>query len=155
MCDAVCRNWEGNARSYLFFTSKPCITVRVEAGMPAWGDSNYVAAKKVFASFPRCFWRFPTKFQWFKKIVQVLEPRTGLFSRTWRFEAKVKDFKMCPWGRPRGLHLWRGLNRKSQAMMSSEIFQKRLFMGQRLKGQKLEVWFSTQPGFAKGKGLKS
>ena len=42
----------------------------------------------------------------------VLEPRTGQFSRTWGFEAKAKDFKMCPRGRPRGqvrsrgLHLW-------------------------------------------------
>ena len=51
----------------------------------------------------------------------VLEPRTGRFSRTWgleakakdlTFEAKAKDFKMCPLrrprgqGRPRGLHLW-------------------------------------------------
>ena len=28
--------------------------------------------------------------------------------RTWGFEAKAKDFKMCPrgQGRPRGLHLW-------------------------------------------------
>ena len=30
----------------------------------------------------------------------VLEARTGQFSRTWGFEAKAKDFKMCP----RGLH---------------------------------------------------
>ena len=48
----------------------------------------------------------------------VLEPRTGQFSRTWgleakakdlTFEAKAKDFKMCPrgQGRPRGLHLWK------------------------------------------------
>ena len=44
----------------------------------------------------------------------VLEPRTGQFSRTWGFEAKdlsfkakAKDFKMCPLGRPRGLHLFR------------------------------------------------
>ena len=47
----------------------------------------------------------------------VLEPRTGQFSRTWgleakakdlTFEAKAKDFKICPrgQGRPRGLHLW-------------------------------------------------
>ena len=36
----------------------------------------------------------------------VLEPRTGQFSRTWGFEAKAEDFKMCPRGRPRGLHLW-------------------------------------------------
>ena len=34
----------------------------------------------------------------------VLEPRTGRFSRTWGLEAK--DFKMCPRGRPPGLHLW-------------------------------------------------
>ena len=48
----------------------------------------------------------------------VLEPRTGQFSRTGgfeakakdlTFEAKAKDFKMCPrgQGRPRGLHLWK------------------------------------------------
>ena len=62
--------------------------------------------KKVFADFPRGFWRFPTKFQWFKNS-SVLEPRTGQFSRTLGFEAKAKDFKMCPrgQGRPRGLHL--------------------------------------------------
>ena len=49
----------------------------------------------------------------------VLESRTGQFLRTWSFEtkdltfeAKTKDFKMCPWGRPRGqgrpreLQLW-------------------------------------------------
>ena len=32
-----------------------------------------------------------------------------------------------------------GLNRKSHAMMSSEIFEKRLYIGQRMKDQKLEV----------------
>ena len=49
----------------------------------------------------------------------VLEPRTGQFSRTWgleakakdlTFEAKVKDFKMCPRGRPRGQGRPRGLH---------------------------------------------
>ena len=49
------------------------------------------------------------------KNTAVLERRTGQFSRTWgleakakdlTFEAKAKDFKMCPrgQGRPRGLH---------------------------------------------------
>ena len=33
--DAVRRNGEGNGRSRLFFASKPCITVRVGAAMPA------------------------------------------------------------------------------------------------------------------------
>ena len=57
----------------------------------------------------------------------VLEPRTGQFSRTWgleakakdlTFEAKAKDFKICPQGRlrgqgrPRGLHLWLAERRK-------------------------------------------
>ena len=62
--------------------------------------------KKVFADFPQGFWRFPTKFQRFKNSA-VLAPRTGQFSRTWGFEAKAKDFKMCPLGqgRPRVLHL--------------------------------------------------
>ena len=36
--------------------------------------------KKVFANFPRGFWLFPTKFQWFNSV--VLEPRSGQFSRT-------------------------------------------------------------------------
>ena len=64
--------------------------------------------------------RFPKKFssasQNFNSLKNsaVLEPRTGQFSRTWgleakdlTFEAKAKDFKMCPrgQGRPRGLHL--------------------------------------------------
>ena len=56
--------------------------------------------QKVFADFPQGFWRFPTKFQRFENSA-VLELRTGQFSRTWGFEAKAKDFKMCP----RGLHL--------------------------------------------------
>ena len=51
----------------------------------------------------------------------VLEPRTGQFSRTSGLEAKAKDFKICPrgrprgQGRPRGLHLW---------LISSEQIQK-------------------------------
>ena len=42
----------------------------------------------------------------------VLEPRTDQFRGLVGFEAKAKDFKMCPrgrprgQGRPRGLHLW-------------------------------------------------
>ena len=40
----------------------------------------------------------------------VLEPKTGYFSRTWDFEAKVKDIKMCLWGRPRGQGRPRGLH---------------------------------------------
>ena len=35
------------------------------------------------------------------KTSAVLEPKTRQFSRTWGFEAKAKDFKMCPRGRPR------------------------------------------------------
>ena len=40
----------------------------------------------------------------------VFEPRTGQFSRTWGLEAKAKDFKMCPRGRPRGQGRPRGLH---------------------------------------------
>ena len=40
----------------------------------------------------------------------VLEPRTGQFSRTWGFETKAKDFKICPRGRPRGQGRLRGLH---------------------------------------------
>ena len=53
--------------------------------------------KKEFADFPQGFWRFPTKFLRFKNSA-VLEPRTGQFSRACGFEAKAKDFKMCPRG---------------------------------------------------------
>ena len=68
--------------------------------------------------FPKNFSTAPQNFN-FPKNTAVLEPRTGQFSRTWgleaknlTFEAKAKDFKMCPrgrprgQGRPRGLHLW-------------------------------------------------
>ena len=64
--------------------------------------------------FPKNFSSTPQNFN-NSKNTAVLEPRTGQFSRTWgleakdlTFEAKAKDFKMCPrgQGRPRGLHLW-------------------------------------------------
>ena len=63
--------------------------------------------------FPKNFSSAPQNFN-IPKNSAVLEPRTGQFSRTWgleaeaknlTFEAKAKDFKMCPQGRPRGLHL--------------------------------------------------
>ena len=61
--------------------------------------------------FPKIFSSVPLNFN-NSKNTAVLEPRTGQFSRTWGLEAKAKDFKMCPrgrprgQGRPRGLHLW-------------------------------------------------
>ena len=70
--------------------------------------------------FPKNFSSAPQDFNNSKNSA-VLEPRTGQFSRTsgleakakdLTFEAKAKDFKMCPrgrprgQGRPRGLHLW-------------------------------------------------
>ena len=69
--------------------------------------------------FPNNFSSSPQNFNNSKNSA-VHEPRTGQFSRTWgleakakdlTFEAKAKDFKMCPrgrprsQGRPRGLHL--------------------------------------------------
>ena len=58
-------------------------------------------------SFSKKFLSAPQNFNKSKNTA-VLEPRTGQFSRTWgleakdlTFEAKAKDFKMCP----RGLHL--------------------------------------------------
>ena len=59
--------------------------------------STWGKQKKVFADFPQGLWRFPTKFQRFKNSA-VLKPRTGQFSRTWGFEAKANDYKMCPRG---------------------------------------------------------
>ena len=74
-------------------------------------DLHKKRISKNFSSAPRNFNN--------SKNSAVLEPRTGQFSRTWGLEAKakdltfeVKDFKMCPrgrprgQGRPRGLHLW-------------------------------------------------
>ena len=41
--------------------------------------------------------------------------------------------------RSQGFGLKAGLNRKSHAMMPSEVFEEGLFMGQRMKHQKLGV----------------
>ena len=60
--------------------------------------------------FPKNFLSAPQNFN-NSKTSAVLEPRTGHFLRTLgleakakdlTFEAKAKDFKMCPRGRPRG-----------------------------------------------------
>ena len=68
--------------------------------------------------FPKNFSTAPQNFN-FPKNSAVLEPRTGQFSRTWgleakakdlTFEAKAKDFKICPRGRPRGQGRPRGLH---------------------------------------------
>ena len=82
--------------------------------------SSDLQKKKVFTKilqaistkkrFPKNFSSAPQNFNNSKNSA-VLEPRTGQFSSTWgleakakdlTFEAKAKDFKMCP----RGLHLW-------------------------------------------------
>ena len=70
--------------------------------------------------FPKNFSTAPQNFN-FPKNSAVLEPRTGQFSRTsgleakakakdLTFEAKAKDFKICPRGRPRGQGRPRGLH---------------------------------------------
>ena len=96
-------------------------------------DTSASALQKKKKVFTRIFQaistkkRFPKNFssaqQNFNnsKNTAVLEPRTGQFLRTWgleakaknlTFEAKAKDFNMCPrgrprgQGRPRGLYLW-------------------------------------------------
>ena len=65
------------------------------------GDLQKKRSSKKFFNAPQNF-NIP-------KNSAVLEPRTGQFSRIWgleakdlTFEAKAKNFKMCP----RGLHLW-------------------------------------------------
>ena len=74
-----------------------------------------ISTKKRFA---KNFSTAPQNFN-IPKSSAVLEPRTGQFSRTWgleakakdlTFEAKAKDFKMCPRGRPRGQGRPRGLH---------------------------------------------
>ena len=68
--------------------------------------------------FPKHFSSPPQSFN-NSKNTAVLEPRTGQFSRTSGLEAKAKDltceakakdFKMCPRGRPRGQGRPRGLH---------------------------------------------
>ena len=44
-----------------------------------------------------------------------------------------------------------GLNRKSHALTSSEIFEKRDFMGQKMKDQKLESDLARNQDLLKGK----
>ena len=75
------------------------------------GDLHEKTLSKNFSTAPQNF-NFP-------KNSAVLEPRTGQFSRTWgleakakdlTFEAKAKDFKICPRGRPRGQGRPRGLH---------------------------------------------
>ena len=73
------------------------------------GDLQKRKTKKVFANFPRGFWRFQQNPNGSKNSA-VLEPRTGQFLRTSGFESKPKDLKMCPRGRPRGQGHLRGLH---------------------------------------------
>ena len=76
---------------------------------------------------PKFFFRRSTKFQQFKKSA-VFDARTGQFLRTWGLE--VKDFKMCPRGRPRGQerprerHLWYIGNLKHCCCCTSPLFIK-------------------------------
>ena len=86
--------------------------------------------KKVFANFPQSFWCFPTKFQRFKKIVLSSSRGQGNFRgpkasrprpRTWGFEAKAKDLKMCPRGRPRGQGRPRGLHLCNSLLLGPEF----------------------------------
>ena len=60
--------------------------------------------------FPKNFSSAPQNFNNSKNSA-VLEPRTwGLEAKALTFEAKAKDFKMCPRGRPRGQGRPRGLH---------------------------------------------
>ena len=73
------------------------------------------SSKKLFRRFPKNFFsgilqkkgylkKSSDDLQTFSdsKTSFVLKRRTGQIFRTWSFEAKAKNFKMCPWGRPRG-----------------------------------------------------
>ena len=68
--------------------------------------SKWEKQKRCSQIFREVFGVFQRNFNCSKNSA-VLEPRTRQFSRTWGFEAKAKDFKMCPrgQGRPRELHL--------------------------------------------------
>ena len=94
--------------------------------------------KNGLCRFSARFLRFSTKFQWFKNSA-ILEPRTGQLSRTWGFEAKAKDFKMCP----RELHLW--LYEQLQVLNIDEIYKLEVakFMA-KVNLNKLPVFCSNQ-----------
>ena len=80
-------------------------------GRPAWLSqcSNCGKQKRYLQIFRAVSGVFQQNFNG-SKISAVLEPRTRQFLRTWGFEAKAKDFKMCPRGRPRGQGRPRGLH---------------------------------------------
>ena len=89
---------------------------------PSTKNTSASVLKKKKRSSKKIFRRSPEKkvFQNFfsgdlqnlnnSKSSAVLEPRTGQFSKTWGFEAKAKDFQLCPQGCPRGQGPPRGLD---------------------------------------------
>ena len=108
--------------------------------------------------FPKNFSSAPQNFNNSKNSA-VLEPRTGQFSRIWgleakakdlTFEAKAKDYKMCPrgrprgQGRPRGLHLWLKRKRKFRNQNFFRLKRKRKFRNQNLKSLKRNCKFRNE-----------
>ena len=85
-------------------------------GRPAWLSLCSNCGKRYLQIFREVSGVFQQNFNG-SKTSAVLEPRTGQFSRTlasrprtWGFQAKAKDFKMCPRGRPRGQGRPRGFH---------------------------------------------
>ena len=92
-------NWRNNRIfCHVFVIGE--ITITRGACLPslAYAYAPNEENKKGVRKFSARFLAFSNKIS---KNSAVLEPRTGQFSSTWGFEAKAKDFKMCP----RGLHL--------------------------------------------------
>ena len=112
------RNWRNNRLfRHIFVIGEISIERETRAPCPPppwlrlcskWGKQK--RCSQIFRGVSGVFqWNFNCS-----KNSAVLEPRTGQFSRIWgfeakdlTFEAKAKDFKICPrgQGRPRGLHL--------------------------------------------------
>ena len=89
------RNW--NWKKQQAFLSHFLSLVRFQfGGRPAWLSlcSNCGKQKKVFANFPRGFWRFPTKFQWFKKIVLSSSRGQGNFRGPKASRPRAKDLRL-------------------------------------------------------------
>ena len=106
-------------------------TGKLEAKAKDQGHKRKCSPKKKKKVFTKLFQAISLKKRFLKnfssdtqkfnnsKNTAVLEPRTGQFSRTrgleakakdLTFEAKAKDFKICPRGRPRGQGRPRGLH---------------------------------------------
>ena len=86
--------------SKIFFRRSPKKQKKRSLKISFRQSSNEENKKALRKTFRKVFGVFQQNFNGLKNSA-VFEQRTGQFSRTWGFEAKTKDFKMCPRGQGR------------------------------------------------------